>query len=163
MARIPKQTAAPRAGGRAARTRPRGSAAALVQIAIAVPDLATAAGIATALLERRLCACVQTVGPVTSRYRWRGNLETASEYLLLVKTRRACYGAVEAAVLALHPYEVPEILATRVQAAWAPYAAWVAESAVPPVRAARTPRRAGKRVPAPRVRAPRTGRSGRNG
>lgn len=161
MARPSSQTAV--------QSRRRGAAPALVQIAIAVPDLETAARIATALLERRLGACVQTVGPVTSRYRWQGNLEIASEYLLLVKTQRTCYPAVEAVVLALHPYDVPEILATAVQAAWAPYAEWVAASTAPPTRAprrprtSRTPRTPATPAPARRVRAPRAARSRRPG
>lgn len=152
MARPPARTAA--------QARRRRAAPALVQIGIAVPDAETAARISMTLLELQLCACAQTVGPVTSRYRWRGNLEIASEYLLLVKTRRSRYAAVEAAVRALHPYDVPEILATPVLAAWAPYAAWVAESTTAPrTRTARKPRAAGKPGT---VRTARAGRSRRS-
>ena len=116
-------------------SRPRRRAApSILQISIAVPDAPTAARISTALLAQHLAACVQTVGPVTSRYLWQGGLETAAEFLLLVKTRASLYGAVEAAVRALHPYEVPEILAMPVQHGLAGYVDWVVES-TPPVTA----------------------------
>ena len=114
------------------RSRQRGAAPAILQIAIAVPDADTAARISAALLEAQLCACVQTVGPVTSRYRWQGAIETAAEFLLLVKTRPNLYRAVETMVCALHPYELPEIIAMPVQNALAGYAHWVVESTAPP-------------------------------
>lgn len=122
----------------------RRSTPALVQIGIAVPDADTAARISAALLEQHLCACVQTVGPVTSRYRWQGRVETATEFLLLVKTRRALYQAVETAVRALHPYEVPEIIALPVQDAGKQYAAWVVESTATPSSPARPRARAAR-------------------
>lgn len=128
------------------RVRPRRAPAppALVQIGIAVPDADAAARISMALLEQHLCACAQTVGPVTSRYRWQGRVETATEFLLLVKTRRALYPAVETAVRALHPYEVPEIIALPVQDAEKQYAAWVVESTTTPSSRARPRARAAR-------------------
>jgi periplasmic divalent cation tolerance protein len=80
------------------------------------------------LLERRLAACVQTVGPIVSRYRWRGELERAREWQLLAKTEAALYPEVEAAIRAVHPYEEPEIIAIPILAGSAGYLAWVSES-----------------------------------
>ena len=81
--------------------------------------------IGAALVERRLAACVQTVGPIASRYRWQGEVETAEEWLCLIKTSAARYPEVEAAISELHPYEEPEIIATPIVAGSAGYLAWL--------------------------------------
>ncbi len=81
--------------------------------------------IAGALVEERLAACVQVVGPIASTYRWRGAVERAQEYLCLVKTRAEAYGRVEERIRQLHPYEVPEIVALPITAASAAYLAWI--------------------------------------
>lgn len=80
------------------------------------------------LLERRLAACVQTVGPILSSYRWRGALERASEWQLLVKTEAALYQQVEAAISAVHSYEEPEILAIPILAGSSGYLSWISEN-----------------------------------
>lgn len=84
--------------------------------------------IASLLLDRRLAACVQVVGPVVSRYRWRGGLEEEREWQCLVKTTGAAYPAVEAAIREAHSYEEPEIIATPVVAGSPGYLAWIEES-----------------------------------
>jgi periplasmic divalent cation tolerance protein len=83
--------------------------------------------LATSLVERRLASCVQIVGPVRSVYRWHGVVERADEWLLLIKTRRDAYTAVEAAIRELHSYECPEIIATPVEAGSAAYLQWLAD------------------------------------
>jgi periplasmic divalent cation tolerance protein len=75
----------------------------------APPDRARA--IARALVERRLAACVNILPGVTSIYRWEGKIEEAAESMLFIKTRRELVAEVTAAVRALHPYAVPEIVA----------------------------------------------------
>jgi periplasmic divalent cation tolerance protein len=87
--------------------------------------------IASALLERRLAACVQVVGPVESRYRWEGKIEEASEWLCLIKTAASRFGEVEAAVRELHGYDEPEVIATPVVAGSEGYLAWVRENTRP--------------------------------
>ncbi len=87
--------------------------------------------ISAALLERRLAACVQVVGPVASRYRWQGKIETAREWTCVVKTDAARYPEVEAAIRELHSYEEPEIVATPIVAGSAGYLAWLGESISP--------------------------------
>jgi len=72
--------------------------------------------IAKALVERRLAACVQETGSsVRSTYRWKGKIESAKEFLLLVKTTRGRFSAVSKLVRELHSYDVPEIIALSVE------------------------------------------------
>lgn len=81
--------------------------------------------IGAALLERRLAACVQTIGPIVSRYRWQGKLERAQEWQCLAKTETRLYEEVEAAIRATHSYDEPEILAIPVLAGSGGYLDWV--------------------------------------
>ncbi len=87
-----------------------------------------AARLATALVQERLVACANVIGPMRSIYRWQDKVEDAAEHLLLLKARAADVPALEARVRALHSYEVPEVLALPVQAGSAPYLAWLAEA-----------------------------------
>ena len=99
-----------------------------VQVLTTVGSEEDAERISAALVERRLAACVQTVGPVASRYRWRDEVETATEWQCLAKTEASRYAEVEAAIRELHPYDEPEILATPILAGSAGYLAWISES-----------------------------------
>jgi periplasmic divalent cation tolerance protein len=84
--------------------------------------------IAQALVKERLAACVNIVGPVRSIYRWRGTIEDASEYMLVIKAPARHVSQLERRVRELHSYEVPEIIAVTLAAASKPYLAWLAES-----------------------------------
>ena len=97
----------------------------LVQVVISVPSADVGRRIASILLEAQLSACVQIVGPVQSHYRWKGKIEQADEWLLLVKTRAALLEALETEVQRSHPYEVPEILALPIHSGHAPYLVWL--------------------------------------
>jgi periplasmic divalent cation tolerance protein len=92
-----------------------------------LPDREAGVKLARELIERRLAACVNVLPECTSIYRWRGEIETAQEVTLLIKSRPALYDALEAAVNELHPYEVPEIIAVPVVRGLAEYLAWVGE------------------------------------
>lgn len=81
--------------------------------------------IARALVETRLAACVQVLGPITSTYRWQGKIETSEEWQCWAKTRSDLYDRIEQAIARLHPYEVPEILALPVLAGSAAYLTWL--------------------------------------
>jgi periplasmic divalent cation tolerance protein len=81
--------------------------------------------IGQAVVDQRLAACVQLVGPITSIYRWQGAIETSQEWLCLIKSRQDLYADLEAAIRRLHPYEVPEILAMPVLAGNPSYLAWL--------------------------------------
>jgi len=87
--------------------------------------------IAGLLVEKRLAACVQIVGPVLSIYRWKENIERAEEWQCHIKTRAGLYADVEAAIKAVHPYETPEIIALPVLRGSREYLAWLhAQTAV---------------------------------
>ena len=100
----------------------------VIEIRITAPDAEVAERIARRLVGDRLAACVQQVPGLTSTYVWEGEVEQASEVLLLVKTTAGAFEAVCAAVTAVHPYDVPEILAFPVTAALGSYERWVEES-----------------------------------
>ena len=89
---------------------------------------ADAETLAAALVERRLAACVNQLPGVVSVYRWRGAVERGTETLLIAKTTRARYPELEAAVRALHPYELPEVLAVSVASGLPSYIQWLHES-----------------------------------
>ena len=100
----------------------------LVEVRISVPDVATGQALARAVVEERLAACAQLTGPITSTYWWQGQVETATEHLLLVKTTADRFAAICARVRSEHPYDNPEILAVPVSAAPPPYAVWLREA-----------------------------------
>lgn len=78
------------------------------------------------LVERRLAACVNIVGPIRSVYRWKGKVEREEEYLLLVKTTVEQAARLAAAFAELHPYELPERVEMAVEGGSAAYLEWVA-------------------------------------
>lgn len=98
---------------------------AAILILTQMPDRTSAQTLARALVEERLAACV-TIGTSTeSLYHWRGQIETAQEVPIAIKTRAGRYPAVEAAILARHPYELPEILAVPLIDGLARYVDWI--------------------------------------
>lgn len=103
--------------------KPAGSG--VIQVMTAVDSRETAEHLSERLLEARLAACVQIIGPVSSRYWWKGSIERAEEWLCLVKTREGLYQAVAAGIRAVHPYENPEILCIPVSVGNEKYVAWL--------------------------------------
>jgi len=87
--------------------------------------------IAAALVERRLAACVNIVGPLRSVYRWQGQVERAEERLLLIKTTAERFQAVRATIRELHTYELPEVLAWPITQGDESYLAWLAHCVAP--------------------------------
>lgn len=96
-----------------------------IVIHCACPDHGSADRIARALVEERLAACVQQVPGLRSTYLWEGRVEQADEVLLLVKTAADRLDDVIARVQALHPYELPELLAVEARDGSPAYLAWV--------------------------------------
>ena len=92
------------------------------------PDETSARRIATALVEQRLAACVNLVPRLHSVYRWHDAVEHADEVLLLVKTTRAALPALQARLQALHPYELPELLAVECAGGLPAYLGWIADN-----------------------------------
>ena len=106
----------------------------MVLVWTTVPDEALAASVAEALLGEQLAACVHILPGGRSFYRWQGELHRDVEWTLLIKTRHSLYDLLEARLLALHPYEVPEIVSTPVSRCLPAYGAWlVAATQDPPV------------------------------
>ena len=111
-----------------------------------------AAKIAHSLVNERLAACVNIVGPVRSIYRWQGAIEEAGEHLLVIKTRASLYAALERRVIELHSYEVPEVIALRIARGSKAYLDWLTASADarPPRITTRAGRRRVARIGTPR-------------
>lgn len=86
-----------------------------------------AARIAEETVGKRFAACAQVIGPIRSTYRWKGEIESAEEWLCLLKSREELFPNLEKAIREIHPYEVPEILAMPVLTGHQPYLRWVDE------------------------------------
>ncbi len=84
--------------------------------------------IARALVERRLAACVNLVGPIASVYRWQEKVEKAEEFLLLIKTNAESFPDVREAIEDMHSYELPECIALAIEAGGAEYLDWIGDS-----------------------------------
>jgi len=84
--------------------------------------------IARALVERKLAACVNLVGPIESVYRWQGAVETAEEFLLIIKTTGAAYERVCDLIRLLHSYELPECVQLSIEDGLPKYLEWIGES-----------------------------------
>jgi periplasmic divalent cation tolerance protein len=91
-----------------------------------VPDMACAESLAQALVSAQLAACVNISSPVKSVYRWQGQIETADEVKLTIKTTQQGYTALADKIRELHPYELPEIVAIHVNEGLPEYLRWVA-------------------------------------
>lgn len=101
-----------------------------VVVFVTAPDETTALSIGRMLVEERLAACANLIGPIRSIYRWQGAVEDASEQLLLIKTRANLFAALESRIKQLHPYEVPEIVAIDIQHGSPQYLQWIRESTI---------------------------------
>jgi periplasmic divalent cation tolerance protein len=90
------------------------------------PDAETAARVARTLVDERLAACVNLLPAVRSIYRWQGAISDDAESLAIIKTTADRYAALAARITALHPYQVPEIVALPLADGHPPYLAWLA-------------------------------------
>ena len=94
-------------------------------VLVTVPSREAGEELAERVVEERLAACVNIVGPIRSVYRWQGTVQRDDEHLLVIKTTRRRYVRLEARVRELHSYETPEVIALRITAGSAPYLEWV--------------------------------------
>jgi periplasmic divalent cation tolerance protein len=92
-----------------------------------VGDTDVAQQIARRLVEQKLAVCVNILPGVRSIYRWRGAVEEAEEVTLMIKTVRSNYVELEASIKAMHPYEVPEIIALPIAAGLSAYLDWITQ------------------------------------
>jgi len=81
--------------------------------------------IAETVVKKRLAACAQVVGPITSTYWWEGAIEEAEEWLCIMKSRKDLYDKLEEAILDVHPYDVPEIVAVPIVSCNPSYLQWL--------------------------------------
>lgn len=96
-----------------------------------LPDRAAAEVLAAQLVEHRVAACVNILSPCRSVYRWRGEVQHGEEHPLLIKTTLERYAALEQAIRAGHPYELPEIVAVPIERGLPEYLRWLAEETAP--------------------------------
>lgn len=96
-----------------------------VTVMTTIDSEADAAALARALVERKLAACVQRI-PISSCYEWDGEIHDEAEILLIIKSRRALYGELEAVIRELHSYTTPEIVCLPIILGSKPYLDWIA-------------------------------------
>ena len=96
-----------------------------VQVVTTTEKKEDAEKIAKAIAEKRLAGCIQIIGPITSTYWWKGNVETAEEWLLFIKSKKNFYEELEKAIKEIHPYETPEIIAMPIVAGSKDYLEWL--------------------------------------
>ncbi|MGA9666023.1 MAG: divalent-cation tolerance protein CutA [Gallionella sp.] len=97
-----------------------------------LPDAASAEKLARSIIEERAAACVNQLAPCTSTYRWKNNIETATEVPVLIKTTQGRYARLEKLIREAHPYELPEIIAVPVTAGLPAYLHWIAGEIITP-------------------------------
>lgn len=96
-----------------------------VQVFTTINDRKKAEDIAESVVVKRLAACVQITGPVTSVYRWEGKVNKEEEWLLIIKSSKELYGKLEKEIKEIHPYDVPEILVMPVLDGNRDYLEWL--------------------------------------
>ncbi len=97
-----------------------------------VPNQETAEHIAETLVSEQLAACVNIIPGIVSVYRWKETIEKDEELLLLIKTSRDSYEALEQRIQAMHPYELPEIIAVPIQTGQTDYIQWIENCLITP-------------------------------
>ena len=90
-----------------------------------LPDRAAAERLADSIIEKRLAACVNILAPCRSVYRWKDAVQHDEEHPLLIKSTSESYAALEAAIRAGHPYELPEIIAVPIERGLPAYLDWI--------------------------------------
>jgi periplasmic divalent cation tolerance protein len=83
--------------------------------------------IGRSMVEKRLAACAQILGPITSIYRWKDKVEEAKEWLCILKSRKSLFQGLEQGIRGVHPYEVPEIVALPIESGSREYLSWLEE------------------------------------
>lgn len=96
-----------------------------LQVYTTTPNRRVASAIAQQLVVEQLASCVQVIGPITSIYRWQQKVEQTKEWLCVIKAKQSQYKKIEQAIIALHPYEVPEIIAIPITRGSKKYLAWL--------------------------------------
>ncbi len=96
-----------------------------IQVITSVEKREDAEKIAGILLKNRLAACIQILGPVTSKYLWKGKIENSREWLCIIKSKKNLYKKIQKEILDVHSYDIPEILAFPVADGSKSYLEWI--------------------------------------
>jgi periplasmic divalent cation tolerance protein len=96
-----------------------------IQVSTTTEKREDAERIAQTLMQKRLAACVQIIGPISSTYWWKDTVENAEEWLCLIKSKKSLYGLLEKTIKETHPYEIPEITALPIMAGSREYFRWL--------------------------------------
>ena len=99
---------------------------------VTIDDLEKATEIANLLVEKKLAACVNIIPQIQSIYRWKGEICSDTERLMIIKTREDLFKELEAVVTKLHPYDVPEIISFNIHQGFSAYLGWIDESTEEP-------------------------------
>ena len=99
-----------------------------LQVFVTIDDKDKAHGMCRDVVEKRLAACAQVLGPIQSIYWWEGRVEDSPEWLCLMKSRKDLYGRIEETIKSCHPYDEPEILAVPIIAGSPGYLSWINET-----------------------------------
>jgi periplasmic divalent cation tolerance protein len=102
-----------------------------IQVITTMDSEDAAQAISSLLVEQKLAACVQIIGPIRSTYRWQGVVENSEEWLCLIKSRHDLFDQIETAIRSVHPHEVPEIIAVPIVAGSASYLEWLGAQVKP--------------------------------
>jgi periplasmic divalent cation tolerance protein len=97
----------------------------IIQVSTTTDQRGEAERISREIVGKRLAACVQITGPITSHYWWKDKLEKTEEWLLIIKTRKEIYPQLEEAIKKMHSYETPEIIAVPVSNGSKEYLSWI--------------------------------------
>jgi len=96
-----------------------------IQVQVTAPDKDIALQLTKAMVQERLAACTQIIGPIWSTYWWKGEVETDEEWLCLFKTTSERYAKLEARIVELHPFEVPQVVALELKHGLPAYREWI--------------------------------------
>ena len=96
-----------------------------IQIYTTTDTIDIAQAISNKLVEERLAACVQVLGPITSTYWWQGKIETSQEWLCIIKSKKSLYKQIEDTIKSIHHYDVPEIIAVPITMGSKDYFNWL--------------------------------------
>jgi len=96
-----------------------------IQIYTTTDTIDIAQAISNRLVEERLAACVQVLGPITSTYWWQGKIETSQEWLCIIKSKKSLYKQIEDTIKSIHHYDVPEIIAVPITMGSKDYFNWL--------------------------------------
>lgn len=98
------------------------------------PNKESASQVANTLVDKHLAACVNILPGLTSIYHWQGQIESAEEYLLIIKSTQSAFSDVQSAIREIHPYELPEVIAVPITAGLDSYLAWIGDNVIVPAK-----------------------------